>query len=190
MGMRPSHRVAQVANALGFQCVWFATVAGAGSGRPWAGPLVVAIFALMTLALSTQRRADLMLVAIALPFGYALDSVWVRVGLLEFAHAWPSQDWAPLWILSLWAGFALTINHSLSAVCQRPALAVTLGAIGGPLAYFAAERGFAAVVLAAPTSAVVGVIGAAWAVIVPSLALASARVSQHPGPVVHAGTAP
>lgn len=189
MGVSTPHRMALVANALGFQCVWFATVAGAGSGRPWTGPLAVAIFALLTLALSGQRRADASLLAIVLPFGFALDSVWVGLGLLEFAHSWPSPDWAPLWILSLWAGFALTINHSLAAICQRPALAVTLGAIGGPLAYLAAERGFGAVSLAAPTSVVIGAIGAAWAVTVPLLALAAARVAPHPA-ALHPGTPP
>lgn len=181
MGVKPPHRWAQVANALGFQCVWFATVAGAGSGRPWAGPLAVAVFAALTLATSNARRSDLGLLAIALPFGFVLDSIWVRLGLLEFAHAWPAEDWAPMWILSLWAGFALTINHSLSAVCQRPALAVTLGAIGGPLAYFAAERGFGAVALTAPTSVVIGLIGAAWAVTVPLLAMAAMRFSRGSG---------
>lgn len=189
MGVTPPHRLAQAANALGFQCVWFATVAGAGSGRPWAGPLAVAVFALLTLSLSGKARADLALLVIALPLGFAMDSVWVRLGLLEFAHSWPSPHWAPLWILSLWAGFALTINHSLQAVCQRPVLAVSLGAIGGPLAYFAAERGFGAVALTAPDSAVFGVLGAAWAMTVPLLAMAAARVSQRLDPVP-AGVAP
>lgn len=180
MVVKSPDRMALVANALGFQCVWFATVAGAGSGLVWTGPLAVTLFAMMTLALSRARRSDLCLLAVAVPFGFALDSVWVRLGLLEFAHAWPSPDWAPVWILSLWAGFALTINHSLAAVCQRPALAVTLGAIGGPLAYLAAERGFGAVAFAAPAATVVGVLGAAWAVTVPLLALAAVRFSRRP----------
>ena len=183
MGLMGRQRLARVANALGFQVVWFATVAGAGSGRAWAGPVAVAVFALATLAFSSERRGDLALLAAALPFGFALDSVWVRLGLMEFASPWPSSDWAPLWILSLWAGFALTVNHSLSFVCERPALAIVLGAIGGPLAYVAAERAFGAVALAAPTPIVVGILGAAWALTVPLLGLAAARLARPAGPV-------
>lgn len=183
MGVMPRQGLARLANALGFQGVWFATVAGAGSGRPWLGPLAALLFAVLTLAASSERRSDLVLVALAIPFGFAMDSVWVRLGLMEFASPWPSTDWAPAWILALWVGFALTVNHSLSYVCERPALAAVLGAVAGPLAYVAAERAFGAVALTAPTAVVVGILGAAWALTVPLLGLAAQRVARRAGPV-------
>ena len=45
---------------------------------------------------------------------------------------------APVWIVAMWIGFALTLNHSLSALKRHPGIAVTFGLVGGPLAYWIA----------------------------------------------------
>jgi hypothetical protein len=47
----------------------------------------------------------------------------------------PSQELAPLWLLVLWAAYALIINGCMSWLHERYILAATLGAIGAPLSY-------------------------------------------------------
>jgi hypothetical protein len=76
---------------------------------------------------------------------------------------------APAWIGALWLGFALTLNHSLAFLRQKPILSAALGLIGGPLAYFSAERGFHAVVIATPRLPVLLVLAIGWAILVPLL---------------------
>lgn len=171
-------RLALVCNALGFQCVWFATVAGAGAGHGWAGPLAAVVFAALTVAFFGRARADLLLLAFALPFGFLLDSLWVKTGLMRFVEPWPLLEWAPAWILALWVGFTMTVNHSLAGLADRLWLAIALGAVGGPLAYFAAERAFAAVEFLAPTWLVFSALGAAWAASVPLLLLLGQRLQR------------
>jgi hypothetical protein len=79
-----------------------------------------------------------MLVAVLI--GLILDTTWVRLGWLKFAAGWALSERAPLWILLLWAGLALTLNHSLAWLQSRLLLAAVLAGISSPLSYLAAER--------------------------------------------------
>ena len=158
-----------LANAVGFQLVWLSCVAGAGSGRGWMGPLAVVIFAAFTLGFGGKVRSDLRVLALALPLGFGFDSALAASGWLHYAQPWPSALAAPAWILSLWAGFALTLNHSLAFLRQHPAWSLLLGLIGGPLAYVAAERGFHAVIFQPPMILPLLALALGWAVALPLL---------------------
>lgn len=161
--------MAILCNAVGYQLVWLIAVAGAARDRQWWGVAAAAVFAGLVLLHSRQRAADLLLVAIALALGLLLDGGLALSGWLQYAAAQPALA-APAWILAIWAAFALTINHSLGFLQGRPAWAGLIGAIGGPLAYLAAARGFAAVEFAAPAYRAVCVLVLAWAIALPLLA--------------------
>ena len=155
-------------NLVGFQIVWFSAVAGAAYGLWWAGPLAAALFAAAQLAVSSQRGSDLRLLALCLPLGFAVDSAWVQAGWLVFATPFPWPQLAPVWIVAMWAGFALTINHSMASLKAWPWAAALLGLLGGPLAYYAAARAWDAVDIAAGIAPYLA-LGIAWAVITPLL---------------------
>jgi len=159
----------RLANAVGFQLVWLCCVAGAGSGRAWAGPLAASAFALLTLGFGGHARSDLRLLALALPIGLAFDSSLAALGWIHYADAWPAMHIAPAWILALWSGFALTLNHSLAFLKQRPALSALFGLVGGPMAYVAAERAFHAVQFAEPQLFPLMALAFGWAVAIPLL---------------------
>ncbi|WP_037413110.1 DUF2878 domain-containing protein [Silanimonas lenta] len=165
----------RIANLLGFQAVWFASVFGAGSGRPWLGPLVASVFVAAHLAASPDRRGDLRLLALALALGAVVDSLFAASGLLRYAGAWPSDALAPGWILAMWAGFALTLHHSMAFLRGRPAAAAAFGLVGGPLAYWAAQRGFGAVAFEAGTAPALALVGLGWALALPLLYATGAR---------------
>ncbi len=130
--------LAWLPNALGFQIVWCAAVGGAAAGLWWAGPLALAVFAALQLAFSRVRSADLKLMAIAAVLGFAVDSLWVQLGWIAFGAPQPWAAAAPVWIVAMWVGFALTLNHSLAALKRHPAIAIAFGVVGGPLAYWIA----------------------------------------------------
>ncbi len=157
-----------LANAIGFQLVWFAAVIGAANGLPWLGPLAALCFAAAVLAWGGRRRQDLALLAVALPMGFALDTLWVRAGLIVFASPWP-ESVAPPWIVAMWLGFALTLNHSLARLRSLPWLAAALGAAGAPLAYLAAARGFGAVQFVGDPLPALLAVSLAWTLVVPLL---------------------
>ncbi len=153
------------ANFAGYQLAWGAAVYGASRGLTWPALLGTAIFASWQLAVSASRPADLRLIGAALLTGVLLDGALSASGVLHYAAraaALPPGG-APLWILALWAAFALTFNHSLSWLTGRPLLCLALGAAGGPVAYLGAAR-LGAVSFATP--AWPGLLGLAcgWAV--------------------------
>lgn len=170
------------ANLIGYQLVWFCTVIGAGHGMAWPGLAALVLFAAGQITVSDRRDAEWRLMVAAVLVGALLDGTLSGTGLLRYAAPWPAlpPGGAPLWILSLWAAFALTLRHSLRVVQGRPWLAVPLGAAGAPLAYAAAARGWSAVAFAQPRWHALAAIAAGWAVALPLLATLARRWSSAP----------
>ncbi len=159
------------ANLIGYQIVWFCAVIGAGSGLAWPGVAAAVVFIAAQLTVSATVRADLRLAGAAVLCGVALDGTLSALGWARYAaDAWP----APLWILAVWAAFALTLNHSLAYLRPRPWLAFVFGAVGGPLAYWGAARGWQPVQFDPPAWRATAALAAGWAVALPALT-ASAR---------------
>jgi hypothetical protein len=162
-------------NALGFQLVWLASVGGAAYGWWWAGPAALIPFAIWQIATSRWPRADLLLMCAAAGAGFAIDSVWTQSGLMQFASPSPSPAWAPVWIVAMWMGFALTLNHSLAALKTHPRIAFAFGLLGGPLAYWIADSAWNAVDIVPGATAYVA-LGIAWAVATPLMLYAAERL--------------
>jgi hypothetical protein len=170
--------MSQLANFVGYQAVWFIAVLGAGRSGTWPALGALALYALCQLASSRERRSDLVLLLLAVGLGTALDGTLAATGLLHYAASSPAlpPGGAPLWILALWAAFALTLNHSLAWLRQRRWLALLLGAVGGPLAYGAAERLASAVVFAAPRTRGLAALALGWGLAIVALTEVAARL--------------
>lgn len=164
-------------NLLGYQATWFLAVAGAGRGAWWPGVAAALAYSGWQLASAPNREGALRALALALLAGIVVDGLLARSGALHFAAASPAfpAGAAPLWILGLWLAFAMTLTRSLAFLQCRPGLASVFGALGAPLAYLGAARGWQAVELASPAWQVLLALSAAWAVVLPLLAV-SARV--------------
>jgi len=156
-------------NVVGFQCVWLASIAGAGKGLAWAGPVAAVLFVAAMLALGGKARQDLRMLAIALPVGFLLDGAFAASGWLLYAQPVPWVSAAPVWIWSLWAGFALTLNHSMDFLRARPWASAVFGLVGGPLAYWTAASAFDAVSFGVPVAWAMAALAVGWAVVLPLL---------------------
>lgn len=173
-------------NLIGYQIVWFSAVIGAGRGLWWPGVSAAAIFVTLHFALCrqtpAQRAVDLRLMSVALVCGLIMDGGLARSGLVDYAAdplALPSGS-PPLWILSIWAAFALTLRHSMTFLLGRPLLALLLGAVGGPLAYLGAARGWGAIVFAEPRWMAIIALTIGWAIAIPLLTTLASRWSSDP----------
>lgn len=162
-------------NAICFQLVWLAAVGGAAQGWWWAGPAALLAFAAWQVPLSRRPGVDVGLMLGAAALGFATDTLWVQLGLMRFSTPLPWSGVAPVWIVALWMGFALTLNHSLASLKRHLALAALLGVLGGPLAYAVADRAWSAVDLAEPTWSVLLALALAWGAITPLLLRAATR---------------
>lgn len=165
-------------NFVAFQVVWFAAVGGAAHSLWWAGPLAFLIFAAYHLRRGVRRPGDLKLVGLALLLGFVTDTLMAATGMSSYASAVPAAPLAPLWILALWAGFALTLNHSMHWLTARPVLVTPLAAVVGPLSYYGAGRVWGAVTITAPLPTALGVLGTCWLVAMCALSLAARRFSR------------
>jgi hypothetical protein len=164
-------------NAILYQATWLIAIAGAARGWWWAGPLALALFAGWQLAVSAQRRADVLLLLYAAAIGFAIDSAFAQSNLIDYAAAMPWPRLAPGWIVALWMSFALTLNHSLSYLKTHAFVAAALGAIGAPLAYLAAAH-WGALSFPAPSAPALLMLAAGWAVITPVLCHLAQALSQ------------
>lgn len=163
---------------IGYQLVWFATVIGAGHGLSWPGLAGLGLYAAWHLTRSLERQADIVLMATGVMLGLLLDGGLLHFGLAQYSPDWPLATMAPAWILTLWAAFALTFTQSLRYLQTRPLAAALLGAIGGPLAYLGAARGWHVATFAEPIWLALLWLAIGWGLAMPLLALLARRCSQ------------
>jgi hypothetical protein len=162
------------ANLVGYQLVWFAIVISASRGQPWWGMAAALGFVALQLRYSATRAADSRAVLAAFTCGFLLDGALAATGWLHYASPLVALP-APIWILSLWMAFAMTLNHSMVFLRGKPLLAAALGAVGGPLAYLGAARGFATLTFATPAWQAIALLVIGWAIALATLAILTQR---------------
>lgn len=156
-------------NALAFQAGWFACVFA--SQHPLL--LLVPLAALaLHLGLVAHWRQELPLVAAVALLGAALDSLLLNLGLFDFAG---ESRWAPAWLILLWALLATTLRHCLAWSARPLWLSAMLGALGGPLSYYAGAR-LADVGLPLGQVTSLALLAVIWALVFPLLHVLAARL--------------
>jgi hypothetical protein len=170
--------LAALVNAVVFQLAWAACVIGGANGLWWAGPIVVAAFAWWQVPRSRRPRGELALMAIAAVAGLAIDTAYLRLGLVSYPAHGPGFPLAPLWIVALWIGFALTLNHSMTWLHGRPLVAALFGGVGGPFSFWIAVETWGAASFVAPQTTVLAVLAVVWSVVTPTLLWIAHRVSK------------
>lgn len=157
----------RLVNFVAFYLGWFACVAGAGKGYFYLGPLVVVGLVALHLRLVADPRRELRLLLTAAALGYTVDTAQTIVGVIRFGVASPVWWLPPLWLLGLWFIFGTTLNVSFRWLAGRAGLAALLGAISGPLSYYAGVR-LGAAEFPHPLFSFVA-LAAVWAVLMPVL---------------------
>lgn len=156
--------------AIVWQLVWLMVVSSAPTALAPAGVLGGVAMLVVHLACAGRRAlVELRTLAVAVAIGVAGDSALSLFDLVGYAPDPQRAGPAPLWILLLWAWFAVALHHPLGFLRQRLWLAALLGAVAGPLAY-AGGAALDAVVFFRPWAAPLAV-GALYALGVPALAL-------------------
>jgi Protein of unknown function (DUF2878) len=162
-------------NLLGYQITWFITVTGAGHGKFWPACVFSAALCAGHLATSSWRALDTRLIVLSALLGTFLDGFLATTGLLQYSTPLPSVPLigTPLWIVTLWIAFSTTLTRSIGWLRGRRWLTIVFGALGGPLAYWAAATG--GTVIAFPKPAWQGLLAVSigWALALSILVRAS-----------------
>jgi hypothetical protein len=170
-------RMAFVLNVLLFQIGWFACVLGAANGFAWQGALVALAIVAWHVARAGDPRRELALVALGASLGALFETLLVQSGWIRFGAGVLVEGAATYWMVALWALFATTLNVSLRSLRGRTWVGALLGAIGGPMAYYAGARLGALEFVA--TGAGLAAIGAGWAALTPLLLRAALRLDGY-----------
>jgi hypothetical protein len=132
-------------NALLFQCLWFSIMVFEHTG------LVVFLGALFG-QFFYQRSVSKTTTTFILPIvvfglGVSFDISFAVAGLFEFPTHGVNHGIAdihllsiPLWLISLWLGFVLTLQHSLQWVRVHRYVCMLVFAIFGPVSYIAGRE--------------------------------------------------
>ncbi len=166
-----------LSNVILFQLGWFACVLGAAHGFAWAGALAAMLIVAWHVARAHSPRRELALAACAALLGVAFESLLAQTGWVRFGSGMLIEGTAPYWMVALWGLFATTLNVSLRGLRARPWLGAMLGAIGGPLAYYAGAR-LGALEFAA-AGAALAAIAFGWAILTPVLFRAALRLDGY-----------
>jgi len=159
----------KVINFALFQVGWFACILSAAAGKPAIGAVIASLIIVWHIMQAHRPSREISLILIAMLIGAIWDSLLVWQSWLTYPSGVLLPNTAPYWIIMLWALFASTLNLSLSWLKQNKWLSILLGAIAGPLAYYAGER-LGAVDFLQPVHALAA-LAIGWAVLTPALLL-------------------
>ena len=161
-------------NAALFQAIWFAAVYGGANAILWPSIILFIILCLWQLNINRRAGSDYILITAALCIGLTIDSIWINIGMIDYTDKRPLIWLSPIWILILWMGLALTINHSMAWLKLHPLLPILCGLISAPLSYYTGQR-LGAMTYHQDPLLVSAYIGLAWAVALPLLVKISHR---------------
>lgn len=154
-----------IINFVLFQLAWLAFVLCAANQLPWLGFITGVSLVSIQLALIPHPLKELQLVIVVAIIGAVFDQLLLNHGVVQYqAHGW-SVGLVPVWIIGLWLAFASTLNVSLRWLRNARLIAMVLGALGGPLAYMAAQKLGAVTLTITPSSHIVLAVG--WAALMP-----------------------
>ena len=154
-------------NACLFQFAWFSAVLSAAHQQGvWGGLIVWGCVLIHLFNLPKERqRNELLLVGRCFLLGLLLETLFMHAQLMIYPKT-GMMDWiCPLWLASLWAVFAITLNHSLAWLKNHTIWAAILGALLGPLSYWAGAR-LGAGVMPDPILSM-GIISMTWFIALP-----------------------
>ena len=115
-------------NFVWFQAVWFLAVLYTVQG------VYLLLFSLLLhFLVSPTRLSDLLNLLVITLIGSLGDYLLTTLGIFIFTE----QHFIPLWLILLWAHFAVTLNHGLSWLERLPIYArVLFGGVFGTLSYY------------------------------------------------------
>jgi len=166
-------RARQAANFVVFEAAWFACILGVAHGRPLWGTAAVAAAIAWHVAISARPATELTLAGLLGVIGLLAESLVVAQGHVAYPAGQPVAWLAPYWMVALWAEFAIALNVTLRWLKRRPALALVLGAVFGPLSFLGGVRLGGARFI--DEGAALVTLAALWAVLMPLVMALSDR---------------
>ena len=159
----------KIFNIVGFQICWWLCVLFSTKSYSFIGPLFMSIYLIIHFIYISNNKIDVKLILIVGLIGTFFDSLFVVFDIFSYSGSFIIlSDIAPLWITSMWVGFATTINYSLDWINKNYYLAFIMGFIFGPLSYVTG-REFGAIQFLVSDILGLSILALAWGLIIPMI---------------------
>jgi hypothetical protein len=163
--MKPLAGWQRAINLVLFQIGWITCALSGAYGWPLFGPLVVGASVAVQLWWIAAPLRQLSLLMVVAALGTSVDTLLQAAGVTRFHQSLVGGMLCPLWMTALWVNFGATLHQSLAWLQGHLFWACVLGAVGGPLSYWAGSR-WGALELGDHALATLAIV---WAVITPML---------------------
>ena len=128
----------KIYDLIGFKICWVTCAFCTQWDQPYLGSLITLIFILLHLFIVQFNSRDIQIIFIASILGFIIDTLFFQFNLIQYQGGILANfQVAPLWIISMWAGFAITLLYTLDHIKNKYFTSSLLGIIGGPLSYSA-----------------------------------------------------
>ena len=134
-----------ILNAVLFQCLWFSVmVFEQRYFEVFLGALMVQFFYQWYVV---KVKVVFMMPLVVFVLGVCIDISYTAMGLFNFTDETINSNVTdirlfsiPLWLVVMWLGFVLTLQHSLQWLIQRRYMCILVFAISGAVSYIAGRR--------------------------------------------------
>lgn len=167
-------------NVVGFQIVWWSSVLLGYVSLP-----LTLILISLHLGFHRQTNTEFCVLFICASLGYFIDLTLSLAGVFYFDQHFAGPKIPPLWLFTIWLGFAATLRTSLGFFRQHLILGSILAAISGPGSYLAAAN-LGAVSLPLGIINTGLVLAVIWAALFPMLVLISKKLEPDYAATNHA----
>ena len=153
-------------NFLGLQITWAACAYGATHSQPDFGLVIAVVYIILHMVFTNSRKQDFLILLCFGIIGIGLDHTNAYLGFLSFNQSNITHTVIPLWLMSLWLVFSLTLPHSLDWLGKKPWLAFFLGGLGGSSSYWLGHK-LGAITLSEPLAISISIYFLQWALLLP-----------------------
>lgn len=162
--MRMTFAARTLLNFLSVYVGWWACVLGPVYHWPWLGPALMPPLLALHLYFSPTWRGELLFLAVLIPVGFAVDTLFLQFGVL---HLVPHSGFPTPWLICLWLLLGISFEGML-VMRRHIGLVFLMGLLSGPLSYFFVTS-IEIMRFGHPKWFVIAVHGAAWMGLMPVL---------------------
>lgn len=132
--------MSNVINFILFQLLWISCIFGVAYQEITPALVVFGIMLIYHCLPKVRKPGDFKIVILCSLLGFVLDSLLAYWQMVDYFYDFGYDNVAPFWIIMLWVGFGLALNHSMSWMFKNVKLAYGFVAIGPALSYFSAQK--------------------------------------------------
>ena len=130
-----------IINAIYFYGYWWVSFWGASTKQYHVGPLIALIYFIFHFYIINDKKKEFQYMLLCTFCGFLLESIFFYSGFIDYKGILSEKySIIPIWVIVLWAGYALTAYHSFKWIYGKYYLSILIGGSFGPLIYLSGDK--------------------------------------------------